>query len=145
MIRTATRGPTKTPLTPSPPPTNYMLMPACHLLNAHSLIHRTATRGPTRPSSPFTPPPPTNYMLMLIMPTNNDQNRDTWTDETVISLLRTSFIFWQRGHTSPDAQVMRHPSNTHYFHHLNTPLTTLPPPSQHTLTTHTLTPPLTHW
>jgi hypothetical protein len=32
-------------------------------------------------------------------------NRDTWTDETVISLLRTSFVFWQRGHTSPDAQA----------------------------------------
>ena len=33
-------------------------------------------------------------------------NRDTWTDDTVISLLRTSFVFWQRGHTSGDAQVM---------------------------------------
>ena len=33
-------------------------------------------------------------------------NRDTWTDDTVISLLRTSFVFWQRGHTSGDAQVI---------------------------------------
>jgi hypothetical protein len=32
-------------------------------------------------------------------------NRDTFVDETIISLLRTSFVFWQRGHTSPDAQA----------------------------------------
>jgi hypothetical protein len=32
-------------------------------------------------------------------------NRDTWVDETVITLLRTSFVFWQRGHTSQDAQA----------------------------------------
>jgi hypothetical protein len=32
-------------------------------------------------------------------------NRDTWSDDTVVSLLRTSFVFWQRGHTSPDGQA----------------------------------------
>ena len=31
-------------------------------------------------------------------------NRDTWSNETVESLIRNSFIFWQRGHTSRDAQ-----------------------------------------
>lgn len=31
-------------------------------------------------------------------------NRDTWTHETVDSLLRESFVFWQRGCTSPDGQ-----------------------------------------
>jgi Thioredoxin-like len=32
-------------------------------------------------------------------------NRDTWVDDTVVSLLRTSFVFWQRGHTCQDAQA----------------------------------------
>ena len=30
-------------------------------------------------------------------------NRDTWVDETVVSFLRTTFLLWQRGHTSGDA------------------------------------------
>jgi UBX domain-containing protein 7 len=29
-------------------------------------------------------------------------NRDTWTHETMESVLRTTFLFWQRGHTSGD-------------------------------------------
>eukprot|EP01038_Epipyxis_sp_PR26KG_P008136 gene8136-11014_t len=31
-------------------------------------------------------------------------NRDTWIDETIQSLLRTNYIFWQRGHTSHDGK-----------------------------------------
>ena len=29
-------------------------------------------------------------------------NRDTWVHETIESILRTSFLFWQRGHTCGD-------------------------------------------
>jgi hypothetical protein len=29
-------------------------------------------------------------------------NRDTWTHETIIDILQTSFLFWQRGHTTGD-------------------------------------------
>jgi hypothetical protein len=32
-------------------------------------------------------------------------NRDVWTNETLVSLLRMNFIFWQRGKTSQDAQM----------------------------------------
>ncbi len=31
-------------------------------------------------------------------------NRDVWTNETIESLFRTSFLFWQRGHTTRDGQ-----------------------------------------
>ena len=31
-------------------------------------------------------------------------NRDTWTDDTVISIVRCSFVFWQRGNTSLDGK-----------------------------------------
>ena len=45
-------------------------------------------------------------------------NRDTWIDETVISLLGSSFVFWQRGHTSGDAQVNL-PSDAIFYLYLN--------------------------
>jgi hypothetical protein len=32
-------------------------------------------------------------------------NRDTWADETVESILRSSFLFWQRGHTSDEGRM----------------------------------------
>lgn len=32
-------------------------------------------------------------------------NRDTWTDETIESILRSSFMFWQRGHTSDEGRM----------------------------------------
>lgn len=31
-------------------------------------------------------------------------NRDTWTDDTVISIVRSTFVFWQRGSTSIDGK-----------------------------------------
>jgi len=31
-------------------------------------------------------------------------NRDTWTDEFIITLMRSNLVFWQRGHTSGDGQ-----------------------------------------
>ena len=31
-------------------------------------------------------------------------NRDTWTDETIESILRTTYLFWQRGHTTLDGK-----------------------------------------
>ena len=31
-------------------------------------------------------------------------NQETWSDETVVEVIRSSFLFWQRGHTSRDAQ-----------------------------------------
>jgi hypothetical protein len=35
-------------------------------------------------------------------------NRDTWVDETIESILRTTYMLWQRGHTSGDgAAYMR--------------------------------------
>lgn len=35
-------------------------------------------------------------------------NRDTWTHETIESILRTTYLLWQRGHTSGDgAAYMR--------------------------------------
>jgi hypothetical protein len=36
--------------------------------------------------------------------TSHMLNRDTWCNETIESLMRSSFLFWQRGHTSPDAR-----------------------------------------
>jgi hypothetical protein len=35
---------------------------------------------------------------------SSNLNRDTWTDEAIQSLFNTSFLFWQRGHTSLDGQ-----------------------------------------
>ena len=32
-------------------------------------------------------------------------NRDVWTNETLVSLLRMNFIFWQRGKTSQDGEM----------------------------------------
>lgn len=32
-------------------------------------------------------------------------NRDVWTNEALVSLIRTNFIFWQRGNTSQDGQM----------------------------------------
>lgn len=32
-------------------------------------------------------------------------NRDVWTNETLVSLLRMNFVFWQRGTTSQDGQM----------------------------------------
>ena len=29
-------------------------------------------------------------------------NRDTWVHDTIESILRTTYLFWQRGHTSGD-------------------------------------------
>jgi hypothetical protein len=31
-------------------------------------------------------------------------NRDTWSNESIEEILRTSFIFWQRGHTTQDGK-----------------------------------------
>lgn len=31
-------------------------------------------------------------------------NRDTWVHETIESILRTTYLFWQRGHTSGDGR-----------------------------------------
>lgn len=31
-------------------------------------------------------------------------NRDVWTNDTIESLFRTSYLFWQRGHTCRDGQ-----------------------------------------
>lgn len=31
-------------------------------------------------------------------------NRDVWTNETLVSLIRMNFLFWQRGSTSIDAK-----------------------------------------
>jgi hypothetical protein len=31
-------------------------------------------------------------------------NRDVWTNETIVDLFRTTFLFWQRGHTSRDGR-----------------------------------------
>lgn len=35
-------------------------------------------------------------------------NRDTWTNETVASICRTSYILWQRGHTSFEGKEFMH-------------------------------------
>lgn len=35
-------------------------------------------------------------------------NRDTFVDETVISLLRTSFVFWQRGMINDQSLMISH-------------------------------------
>jgi len=32
-------------------------------------------------------------------------NRDTWVHETMESVLRTTFLLWQRGHTSGEGQA----------------------------------------
>jgi hypothetical protein len=32
-------------------------------------------------------------------------NRDVWTNETLVSLIRMNFVFWQRGTTSQDGQM----------------------------------------
>jgi len=32
-------------------------------------------------------------------------NRDTWSDETIESFLRTTYLFWQRGHTTYDGKL----------------------------------------
>ena len=32
-------------------------------------------------------------------------NRDTWTDETIESILRSTYLFWQRGHTTRDGKA----------------------------------------
>ena len=35
---------------------------------------------------------------------SDELNRDTWSDENIKWILRSQFLFWQRGHTSPDGQ-----------------------------------------
>ena len=37
--------------------------------------------------------------------TSHMLNRDVWTNETLVSLIRTNFIFWQRGITSQDGEM----------------------------------------
>eukprot|EP01034_Spumella_vulgaris_P021642 gene21642-27682_t len=79
------------------PSVEWMFEPARHLSYMGSLEQARAVANSE------------NRWLVVNIQSHNEftshlLNRDVWTNETIVDLFRTTFLFWQRGHTSRDGR-----------------------------------------